>query len=156
MSGNSEATSGTSTNRLVERLQAALAAEHSAIFAYGRLGVLLDKAGQKEARAGEEAHRTRRDALLVRLAELKATAPVAQAGYALPFPLADRAAALKLAAYVEDGVAATWRAALGDAEGEVRRWTLTAYTDAAVRGTRWRRLAGTAPATVPYPGRKTQ
>src|SRR5690349_16393678 len=67
------------TEKLAERLQAALSAEHSAIFAYARLGVLLDKAGQKEARTGEEMHRTRRDALLVQLAELKVTAPVAQA-----------------------------------------------------------------------------
>lgn len=144
------------TAGLATRLQAALAAEHSAIYAYGRFGVLLDKAGKKEARAGEEAHRTRRDALLVQLEELKAEAPVAQAGYALPFPLADPAAALKLAAYVEDGVAATWRAVLADAEGEVRRQVLVAYTDAAVRGTRWRRLAGVVPATVQYPGRKAQ
>ncbi|MEV4413969.1 ferritin-like domain-containing protein [Catellatospora sp. NPDC049609] len=141
---------------LAERLQTALAAEHSAIYAYGRLGVLLDNAGRKEARAGEEAHRTRRDALLVRLAELKAEAPVAQAGYALPFPLADRAAALKLAAYVEDGVAVTWRAALADAEGPLRREVLAAYTDAAVRGTRWRKRAGVTPATTAYPGRKGQ
>ena len=49
--------------KLAERLQAALSAEHSAIFAYGRFGVLLDKAAQKEARAGRGAHRTRRDAL---------------------------------------------------------------------------------------------
>lgn len=144
------------SEKLAERLQAALSAEHSAIFAYARFGVLLDKAVQKEARTGEEMHRTRRDALLVQLAELKAAAPVAQAGYALPFPVTDKATALKLAAYVEDGVAATWRAALADAEGEVRRRILVAYTDAAVRGTRWRKLAEVTPATVPYPGRKTQ
>ncbi|GIG03273.1 ferritin-like domain-containing protein [Catellatospora citrea] len=144
------------SEKLVERLQAALSAEHSAIFAYSRFGVLLDKTGQKEARVGEETHRTRRDALLVQLADLKATAPVAQAGYALPFPVAKPADALKLAAYVEDGVAATWRAALADAEGEARRQILLAYTDAAVRGTRWRKLAAVTPATVSYPGRKTQ
>ncbi|WP_155372144.1 ferritin-like domain-containing protein [Catellatospora vulcania] len=144
------------SEKLAERLQAALSAEHSAIFAYARLGVLLDKAAQKDARIGEEMHRTRRDALLVQLAELKVAAPVAQAGYALPFPVTDEAGALKLAAYVEDGVAATWRAALADAEGEVRRRILVAYTDAAVRGTHWRRLAEVTPATVPYPGRKTQ
>src|SRR5688572_20058699 len=109
------------SEKLAERLQAALSAEHSAIFAYARLGVLLDKAAQKDARIGEEMHRTRRDALLVQLAELEVAAPVAQAGYALPFPVTDKPTALKLAAYVEDAVAATWRAALADAEGEVRR-----------------------------------
>jgi hypothetical protein len=99
-------------------------------------------------------HRTRRDALLVQLAELRAQAPVAHAGYALPFPLVDRAAALRLAAYVEDGVAATWRAALADAETQLRRQVLVAYTDAAVRATRWRQLAAVTPATVTYPGRQ--
>ncbi|GHJ49762.1 hypothetical protein Cs7R123_71040 [Catellatospora sp. TT07R-123] len=138
---------------LGERLAAALAAEYAAIFAYGRLGVLLDKAGKELARTVQEGHRVRRDALLVQLAALKVDPPAAQAGYAMPFPVTDKPSALKLAAYIEDRVAATWRAALAPAEGEVRKQVLAAYTDAAVRGAHWRRLAGLTPVTVTYPGR---
>jgi hypothetical protein len=140
---------------LGDRLATALAAEHTAIFAYGRLGVLLDAAGRKEAHATEAAHRARRDSLLIQLAALKVPAPPAAAGYALPFPLTDRAAALKLAAHVEDGVAASWRAALADADTDVRRQVLAGFTDAAVRAARWRRLAGTSPTTAAFPGRTT-
>lgn len=138
---------------LRDRLSAALAAEHAAIFAYGRLGVLLDAAGRTAARDAEATHRARRDAVLVQLTALQATPPAAAPGYDLPFPLDSKASAVKLAAHVETGVAATWRAVLGPATGEVRRQALVAFTDAAVRATRWRRLAGATPGTVVFPGR---
>ncbi|MDI1459429.1 ferritin-like domain-containing protein [Catellatospora sp. KI3] len=138
---------------LGQRLGAALAAEYAAIFAYGRLGVLLDKAGRDLARGVQEVHRVRRDALLVHLAALKVDPPEAEAGYAMPFPVTDKPSALKLAAYVEDGVAATWRAALAVTEGELRKQVLAGYTDAAVRAAHWRRLAGVTPLTVTFPGR---
>ncbi|MBV1848592.1 ferritin-like domain-containing protein [Catellatospora tritici] len=143
------------SEQLGQRLGAALAAEYAAIFAYGRLGVLLDKAGRELARTVQEVHRVRRDALLVQLAALKVDPPAAEAGYAMPFPVTDKASALKLAAYVEDGVAATWRATLSATEGELRKQVLSGYTDAAVRAAHWRRLAGLTPVTVTYPGRPT-
>ncbi len=136
-----------------ERLRAALAAEHAAIFGYGRLGVFLDANGKAEARAAEAAHRARRDALVVKLDELKASAAPAESGYVLPFPVTDATGALRLAVHLEDGVAATWRAVLRTVEGTQRRTALEAYSDAAIRATRWRRLAGTSPATKPFPGR---
>jgi hypothetical protein len=137
----------------VERLRAALAAEHAAIFAYGRMGVLLDPAAKNEAHAAETAHRARRDALVLRLDEAKASPAPAEPGYALPFPLTDRASALKLAVHVEDAVASTWRAALRTTEGDQRKAALDAYSDAAVRATRWRRIAGITPLTSSFPGR---
>jgi len=137
----------------VERLRAALAAEHSAIFAYGRLGVLLDAKGKEEARAAEVAHRSRRDTLVLKLDEAKAPPAPAEPGYALPFPLTDAASALRLAVHVEEGVGANWRAVLRTVEGAQRKAALEAYSDAALRATRWRRLAGVTPATTPFPGR---
>jgi hypothetical protein len=137
-----------------EQLAAALAAEEAAIYAYGPIGVRLTTGGDRtEARSAEAAHRDRRDALITRLDQLSVSAAPSPAGYALPFPVTDRAAAFKLAVQVEDGVAAAWRAALPVTEGADRVTALSALTDAAVRATRWRRLAGVTPVTVPFPGR---
>jgi hypothetical protein len=148
-------------------LTAGLAAEQAAIYAYGPIGVRLSGAARADARAAEAVHRDRRDALISRLTPPSsgpsgAPTPAAEtpavetpAGYALPFPVIDTTSALKLAIHVEDGVAATWRAALAATEGADRLTALTALTDAAVRATRWRRAAGVTPLTVPYPGKAT-
>jgi len=137
----------------LERLRATLAAENAALFAYGRLGVLLDAKGKEEARAAEVAHRARRDAIVLALDEAKASPAPAEPGYVLPFPLTDAASAQRLAAHVEEGVAANWRAVLRTVEGAQRKAALDAYSDAALRSTRWRRLAGVTPVTTPFPGR---
>jgi hypothetical protein len=137
----------------VEPLRAALAAEHAAIFAYGRVGVLLDAKGKEEARAAQVAHRARRDTLVLKLDEVKASPAPAEPGYALPFPVTDSAGALRLAAHVEEGVASNWRAVLKVVEGDQRKAALDAYSDAAIRAARWRRLAGVTPMTTPFPGR---
>jgi hypothetical protein len=138
-----------------EQLSAALAAEEAAIYAYGLIGVNLSAADRAEARAAEAAHRARRDVLVSRLDQLKASTAPAPAGYELPFDVTDRASALKLAVHVEDGVAQAWRAALPATADADRSISLSALTDAAVRATRWRRLAGITPLTLPFPGRPT-
>lgn len=136
-----------------EQLAAALAAEEAAIYAYAPIGVRLTAGERADARAAEAAHRNRRDSLIVRLAQLSASAAPTPAGYTLPFPVTDRAGALRLAVHVESGVAAAWRAALPVTENGDRSAALSALTDAAVRATRWRRRAGVTPVTVPFPGR---
>ncbi|HEU4420926.1 MAG TPA: ferritin-like domain-containing protein [Pilimelia sp.] len=135
-----------------EALAAALAGEHAAIFAYGVIGARLDRGRVGDARAAEAAHRNRRDTALVRLAAAGATPPPAQPAYALPFPVPDQRAALRLAVQVEERTAALWRAALRETEGADRRLALDALTDCAVRATRWRRAAGVKPLTVAFPG----
>ena len=135
-------------------LAAALAAEEAAIYAYGPIGVnLTGQTDRAEARAAEATHRARRDVLVSRLAALNASAAPAPAGYDLPFDVTDRQSALRLAIQVEDGVAQAWRASLPATGGEDRGTALGALTDAAVRATRWRRLAGVTPLTMPFPGR---
>ena len=132
------------------QLAAAMAAEVAAIYAYGILGVHLATAAQvNEARAAETAHRNRRDYLLGRMNQPEA----APAGYELPFPVIDPASALRLAVHVEDGVAQAWRPVLGASQGADREAALAALTDAAVRASRWRRIAAISPATMPYPGK---
>jgi hypothetical protein len=136
-----------------EQLSAALAAEEAAIYAYGLIGVRLSGEGDRtEARTAEQIHRDRRDALVSRLAQLNASTAPAPAAYELPFAVTGRASALKLAIHVEDGVAAAWRAVLPVTENADRTTALSALTDSAVRATRWRRVAGVTPITLPFPG----
>ncbi|WP_326560349.1 ferritin-like domain-containing protein [Micromonospora sp. NBC_01796] len=136
-------------------LDAALAAEHAAIFAYGPIGVRLAGAAATDARAAEAAHRTRRDALVLLLTTGGGTAPAAAASYELPYPVTDPASALRLAVEIEERTGAVWRAALATTTGVERGRALDALTDCAVRATRWRRTAGVTPATVAFPGRPT-
>jgi ferritin-like protein len=137
------------------QLGAALAAEEAAIYAYGVIGVNLNSRGDEtEARTAEQAHRVRRDYLVARMAQLKASSAPSPAGYDLP-PVTDRASALKLAVQVEDGVAQSWRPVLSVTTGTDRGTALAAMTEAAVRATRWRRLAEVTPVTLPFPGRPT-
>jgi ferritin-like protein len=141
---------------VLEQLSAALAAEEAAIYAYGIIGVKVTGEGDRtEARSAEQTHRNRRDALVSKLAQMKASTAPAPAAYELPFAVTDRAGALKLAIHVEDGVAAAWRAVLPVTENADRIDALGALTDSAVRATRWRRLAEVTPVTLPFPGRPT-
>ncbi|HEY3503679.1 MAG TPA: ferritin-like domain-containing protein [Actinocatenispora sp.] len=139
-------------NRAQQRLQAALAAEHAAVYGYDVLGPHLAGDEQRQARAADEAHRDRRDALTVELTRLRATPSPAAPAYALPTKVTDRDSALKLAVTLEERTAAVWGAALGDLRAAGRKRALDAVTDCSVRAVRWRRLAGVAPATVAFPG----
>jgi hypothetical protein len=111
----------------------ALAAEHAAIYAYGPIGVRLTDAAASAARAAEAAHRTRRDALILKLAEGGTTPAPAAPAYTLPFPVTDRASALRLAVEIEERTAAVWRACLPGTTGTDRAAALAALTDAAVQ-----------------------
>jgi hypothetical protein len=134
-----------------DRLAAALEAEHAAIFGYGVVGA---HAGDDVslAQGAELAHRGRRDALIVRLTSKGVAVPAAQAVYALPFPVTDKAGALKLAETLEDRCAAIWRLALPDTTGDERKLALDALIDCAARGTAFRKAAGTTPSTTAFPG----
>ncbi|MFU8850576.1 ferritin-like domain-containing protein [Micromonospora sp. SL1-18] len=136
-----------------QALAGALAAEYAAIWAYGVIGVHLADAARTAARSAEAAHRTRRDALILQLNDSGGQVPADQAGYALPYPVTDKASALKLAVEIEERTAGHWRAALPHTTGADRNRALAALTDCAVRATRWRRTAKVNPITVPFPGR---
>lgn len=133
-------------------LAAALRAEHAAIFGYGVVGGHLDGSAKETARRADTAHRTRRDALVARLASLSATAPPADPAYTLPFPVTGRASAYKLAVALEEGTAEAWRLAVAATTGDVRKVALDALIDCAVRATAWRRAGKINPIVVPFPG----
>ncbi|MET7681560.1 ferritin-like domain-containing protein [Streptomyces sp. NPDC005423] len=136
-------TTGTGTASVAKRreetaLQAALAAEHAAVYGYGVVGGRIREARRTEARAAYDAHRARRDALVRAVRDLGGAPVAAAAAYALPFAVPDSAAAERLAAELEDRVAGVYsdvvRAAVDGARGSAAE----ALREAAVRAARWR------------------
>ncbi|MGW1895000.1 ferritin-like domain-containing protein [Streptomyces sp. NPDC002004] len=119
-------------------LQAALGAEHAAVYGYGVVGGRVAQGRRDEARAAYDAHRARRDELARAVRDLGGEPDAAAAAYALPFPVADSAAAARLAAELEDRVAGVYADLVRAGEGDRRRDAAAALRDAAVRAVRWR------------------
>ncbi|MEV5240198.1 ferritin-like domain-containing protein [Streptomyces cinnamoneus] len=117
--------------------QAALAAEHAAVYGYGVVGGRVDDAREAEAREGYDAHRARRDAMIRAVRDLGAEPGAAAAAYALPFPVPDAAAAVRLAAELENRVAAVYADLVRAATGGLRGEAAAALREAAVRAVRW-------------------
>ncbi|TVL94399.1 ferritin-like domain-containing protein [Streptomyces sp. SAJ15] len=122
----------------LKAVQAALAAEHAAVYGYGVVGGRIDDDRLDEAREGYAAHRARRDALERTVRKLGATPVSAAAAYALPFPVPDAAAAVRFAAELEQRVAGAYADLVRAADGALRREAAGALREAAVRSVRWR------------------
>ena len=127
-------------------VQAALAAEHAAVYGYGVVGGRIREGRRQEAKTAYDAHRARRDALVREVRGLGGTPVAASAGYALPFPVPDSAAAVQLAAQLEDRVAGVYSDLVRAATGGLRGTAAEALREAAVRAVRWRG------GSVPFPG----
>ncbi|MEV0694964.1 ferritin-like domain-containing protein [Streptomyces sp. NPDC050388] len=124
-------------DRGLRALQAALAAEHAAVYGYGVVGGRIAKERRTEARAAYDAHRARRDALVREVTDTGGEPVVAAAGYALPFPVPDAAAAVRLASELEHRVAGVYSDLVRASRGERRRAAAEALREAAVRAVRW-------------------
>ncbi|MFI1015714.1 ferritin-like domain-containing protein [Streptomyces sp. NPDC020965] len=133
MSDNSD-----NAGTVLTAVQAALAAEHAAVYGYGVVGARAGQARTAEARAAHGAHRAQRDALARTVRDLGGEPDPAAPAYALPFPVPDAAAAVRLAAFLEDRVAGVYADLVRAGEGPVRREAAVALRDAAVRAVRWR------------------
>ncbi|MEU0944671.1 ferritin-like domain-containing protein [Streptomyces canus] len=122
----------------LEALQKALAAEHATVYGYGVVGGRIGEARRAEAKAAYDAHRARRDALVRAVRDLNGKPVAAAPAYALPFPVPDPAAAVRLAADLEDRVAGVWSDVVRATGGERRSTAAEALREAAVRAVRWR------------------
>jgi hypothetical protein len=122
----------------LKALQAALAAEHAAVYGYGVVGGRIGEDRRTEAKAAYDAHRARRDALMRAVRDLGGRPVAAAAAYALPFPVTDSAAAVRLAAELEDRVAGVYSDLVRSADGGLRGTAAGALREAAVRAVRWR------------------
>ncbi|MFC8721030.1 ferritin-like domain-containing protein [Kitasatospora sp. NPDC057198] len=92
-----------------DALQAALAAEHAAVYGYGVVGAFLPAGPQREdARGTYAAHQARRDTWQRVLAAGGASPTAAAAGYRLPFPVKDADSAARLAAHLETQLTAAY------------------------------------------------
>ncbi|GGM21504.1 hypothetical protein GCM10010129_77240 [Streptomyces fumigatiscleroticus] len=124
--------------RELDALQAALAAEHAAVYGYGVVGGRIGAERRTEAQEAYDAHRARRDSLVREVKDSGGTPVAAAAGYALPFPVPDAAAAVRLAAELEDRVAGVYSDLVRAAGGKRRATAAAALREAAVRAVRWR------------------
>ncbi|MEP6561272.1 MAG: DUF4439 domain-containing protein [Nakamurella sp.] len=136
----------------VTALQAALAAEQAAVWAYGLVAAYardqVDMIAQ--VRSG---HLLRRDATTARLVQGGAAAPEPAAAYQVSVPVTDAASALTLAQDIETDAAAAWRVVIGSTDdAELRGFALTGLSEAAVRLAMWKQTIGAAPTTVAFPG----
>ncbi|MFF4274656.1 ferritin-like domain-containing protein [Streptomyces sp. NPDC001536] len=124
--------------RELAALQAALAAEHAAVYGYGVVGGRIREGRRTEAKSAYDAHRARRDALAREVRDLGGTPAAAAAGYALPFPVPDSDAAVRLAAELEDRVAGVYSDLVRATVDGRRSMAAEALREAAVRAVRWR------------------
>ncbi|MEU2778212.1 ferritin-like domain-containing protein [Streptomyces sp. NPDC007162] len=123
---------------VLRALQAALAAEHAAVYGYGVVGGRVDAQRLAEARSAYDAHRSGRDALAREVRDLGGEPVAASAAYALPFAVSDSATAVRLAAELEDRVADVYSDLVRASSGERRGSAAGALREAAVRAVRWR------------------
>lgn len=137
----------------IEGLQAALRAEHSAIWGYGVVGAAVSLEARPAVRDVDSAHRAGRDELADLIRLRGADPDPAEASYELPFPVADPTGALQLAALLEDGVAQGYAFAISQADSQrAKAFSLAALIDAALRQTTWRQLSGSTPISPEFPG----
>ena len=125
-------------------VQAALGAEHAAIWCYGLATAFLPSALDERARVDSGA--------LLTEAGLR---PVpAEPAYRTPTPVSDPASATALALAAESDAAAAWRSVLERCDDAgLRRAALDGLSDAALRGAFWAGRSGTRPVVPDFPGR---
>jgi len=133
----------------IAALQAALAAEHAAVYGYGVVGAMTTGASETLARADWLAHQEARDNLEQMLLKLGATPVAASPAYQLPFAVTGQAAAIRLAAVLEDGVTQAYLGLVAVAEQTLRSFGAQAMQAPANRAVAWR---GT---TLAFPGMPT-
>lgn len=139
--------------------QAALAAEHQAVFGYALLGPQLTGAPQQLAVACSDAHESLRDETKNEMTRAGLIPVPPQADYPGLYPISDPADARRLAVRLEQACAAAWRflyaqaaSASGHAADERRTEAQAALTASAVRATRWRLFYDPDNATTAFPG----
>ncbi|MFI9205883.1 ferritin-like domain-containing protein [Streptomyces sp. NPDC053048] len=121
----------------VAAAQAALAAEHAAVYGYGVVGGRVEEDRAAEAREAYQAHRARRDVMIRAVRDLGAEPEAAAAAYTLPFPVTDGASAVRLAAELERRLSAVYADLVRASTGALRGEAATGLREAAVRAVRW-------------------
>jgi Domain of unknown function (DUF4439) len=118
-------------------LQAALAAEHAAVYGYGVAGALMQGNDQDIARSYWRLHQDARDTLTAMISRLGATPVAASAAYDLPFTVNDAASARRLAVYIEEGVTRAYLGVVAVSDAGLRAFGALAMQEPADRATAW-------------------
>ena len=137
---------------MTEALQAALAAEHAAVYTYGVLGgrasVLADTRLQAQVAAAYEVHRGRRDELVRAVLDRGGEPVAAAAAYDLTPAPVTAAQVRRSAQQVEGATAEAYATLVAGTTGGQREWAVRGLTDAAVREVGF----GAAPEAFPGAG----
>ena len=130
----------------IAAMQAALAAEHAAVYGYGVTGAMLTGAARSAAYADWRTHEVARDTLAAMLVKLGATPVAASPAYTLPFAVNDASSARRLAALLEEGVTRAYLALVAVNDRTLRTFGALAMQPPAIRAASWRG------STVSFPG----
>ncbi|HEY7488186.1 MAG TPA: ferritin-like domain-containing protein [Streptosporangiaceae bacterium] len=132
----------------VAALQAALAAEHAAVFGYGVAGARLSGAAQASARTLWDAHRATRDRLAAMITARHAVPVAAAAAYRLPVRITSPRTAATCVATLEERLAAAYLGLVGVDDVKLRTLGAESMQEAITRAVRWRN----APPRSSFPG----
>jgi hypothetical protein len=127
-------------------LQAALAAEHAAVYGYGVAGAMLSGVDRATALTDWRLHQEARDTLQAMISKRGATPVAASAAYQLPFAVDDARSARRLAAALEDGVTQAYLGLVAVTDTTLRAFGALAMLPPANRAAAWRG------STVAFPG----
>jgi hypothetical protein len=130
----------------IAAMQAALAAEHAAVYGYGVTGAMLTGTAKSLAYADWRAHEIARDTLAAMIVKLGATPVAASPAYTLPFAVTNASSARRLAAVLEDGVTRAYLGLVGVSDRALRTFGALAMQPPATRAATWRG------STVAFPG----
>src|SRR6266702_1722680 len=136
----------------VSALQAALAAEHAAIFGYGVAGAHLTGSSLAAAERDWTGHNQARDTLAAMISRRGAAPTAARAFYQLPFRVHDAASAMALAARLEDGVTRAYLGLVAVSDQRLRHFDAMAMQGAAQRAAFWRGSTQAFPGLSSLPG----
>jgi hypothetical protein len=136
----------TAPDATIAALQAALAAEHAAVYGYGVVGAMLTGTEQAGARTDWTAHLVARDTLVTMFDKLGAIPVAASPAYKLPFAVTSEKSAARLAAILENGVTRAYLGLVAVSDPALRRFAAQAMQTSATRALAW---SGT---TIAFPG----
>jgi Domain of unknown function (DUF4439) len=131
-------------------LQTVLAAVDAASYGYGVAGAHLPAAERAAAQRDWTELQVTRDGLVSMLVSRGVPAPAARAAYQLPFPVHSPAAAVSLAGYLQNRLAAAYLGVVALDDPALRAWGARRAQACAVRATGW------LGRTVAFPGLSAQ
>ena len=151
-STGSASTGSASRGQAAAALQSALAAENAAVYGYGVAGAQLGTTARKLALHNWTQHEIARDRLQAMLTSLGVKPVAAQAAYRLPFPVHGPGAAISLAGYLENQVAAAYLGVVALDDPRLRAWGAGQAQACALRATTWLGRTMAFPGLTSWPG----